>query len=350
MARYQEFIDSNFNSSSSEETNAKREISRIGITWAEELEDQGQYCLAAEKYLSAAGPSSAYDSYLTLFVRDNVTCSASDARLADDNCCYLCGTQQQAQGQHEAAIRMFSEVSGSSDNFDAAQAAIPAIYYSWAMDLKGQDRGADAIHKYATIVEKYPAWPTADKGDALLKGMGSPSLLPPLEQMLAEKRWQAASWLYQGLQKLYPSSSEAVAARQSFRTALEAYVREVAGGQHAALPDFTATAQPSGGRANVEIRNACPYTLTLLFVGAQVEVLTISPDPEARTYTKLDTIGLYWEPYHYQAASVDLEPGEYSIVAMVGDASISPHYGTDTFQADHSYSSWYYIVTTTVYL
>ena len=312
------------------------------IAWAESLEAQGDYCQAAGKFQMAS------DCVTTPFQWDSRTYYSTDTASVGDDCVCRCACELRDQGHYEAAIAEFATVSTSSDNYQAAQEAIPGCYYSWAMGLKDQNRNDEAVDKYVRILETYPKWPSAEKGNALLEKMTGPTLLASFRQMLAAERWEGTVWLYRALVASYPTGPETTEARRSLEQAVEALLANAAGGAYADLPGFSVVATPHSGLAEVYIRNACPNVLTVLFLGPQLEVMSILPDSRARSYLRSETTGPGWTPSAWESAVVRLEPGEYGILAMVSGSSDLRLYGTETFSSNASYTSWYYIVTTYV--
>lgn len=342
VARYRELIgrDSDLGARDIGGQDAMGGIFGAYVSWAEALDAQGDHCGASEKYRLAT------DCVTRPFEWNNKTYFTGEELEGADACYYRCGSDLQAAGRFDAALGQFSTIPASSDNYQAAQAAMPECYYSWAMQLKSQERHGEAIEKYVEILESYPKWPSPAKGDAVLSEMRGGTLLRSLEEMLDAQRWEGAAWLYQGLMDAYPTSAEADLGQKALREAVEAFVSKVAAGTHGTLPTFSVEPKSSHGLASIEIRNACPYALTVLLLGPRAEVVSISPDPHARAYRSTETTLADWEPSVWESRTVMLEPGEYSVVAMVGGSSIAPHYGTSVFEADSGYTSYYYLVTT----
>ncbi len=310
------------------------------VNWALELEARGEFCQAAEKYRAA------HDCVTAPFDWQNTTYYSTDALQVGGDCLFHCAGELQAEGRYEAAIAEFSGVPASSDNYQAAQEAIPECYYSWAMELKSQNRNGEAIDRYVKILETHPKWPSKEKSDALLRSLTSPALLASFQQMLGAARWEGTVWLYRALLASYPTSPEAAQARQSLEPAVQALLADASGAGYASLPGFSAVTNVSTDLAEVEIRNACPNILTLLILGPQLEVVSIMPDSRARSYSSSETTRRNWTPSAWEPATVKLQPGEYQILAMVSGSSTLRLYGTRSFESKLSYTTYYYIATT----
>jgi tetratricopeptide (TPR) repeat protein len=314
---------------------AEKALGALYITWAGELEGQGKYCQAIENYQAFIDGS-------FLISEDGEYYGRYDAEKALERCCYPCGRELQDRGDYEAAIEKFAEVSSSSDDYQQAQEAIPDCYYSWAMQLKNQGQYHEAIEKYISILERYPKWASEEKGDALLQDMSASYLLQSFMQILDEWRWEGAVWLCQAISNVYSASPEATQAQQALEEAVDAYVTEVASSEYAELPEFTVISELAGGLATIEIRNACPYILTVFFSGPESKAISIMPHPDAHTYL----FPPIFDPSPWQAGTIQMEPGEYQLAAKVSDPSIAPYYGTVSFASDEKNTCYFYILET----
>jgi len=71
-------------------------------------------------------------------------------------------------------------------------------------------------------------------------------------------------------------------------------------------------------------------------------MLYIGCHPEAYTYV----ITPFGNPTKYKQGTIQLQPGQYQVVARVSDTTIAPWYGTMTLTQDQKYTTYFYILRT----
>jgi len=339
IAYYQAFIDGEYLVSEDGEYfssyDAGDAIGSIYKAWAEELVSQGKYGEAIEKYQAFIDG----DYFLS---EDGGYFSSYYAEKLIEDYRYFWAQELESEGDYEAAIAQFSMVTYSSDYYEDAQAALPDCCYSWVTQLKSQGQYQQAVEEYVLVLEQYPttAWASSENGDKLLQGMPASELLQSMQQLLDEERIEGAAWVYAAILDLYPTSPQASSAQQILADAIDAYVSSIASGQHGELPSFTTASDPAGGSATVEIRNACPYVISVSFSGPETKALFIECHPEAFAYV----ITPFGNPSKYKVGTIQLQPGQYRIVARVSDTSISPWYGEMNLTQDQKYTTYFYIL------
>jgi predicted nucleic acid-binding Zn-ribbon protein len=238
--------------------------------------------------------------------------------------------------------RLESNIASLEEDYNSLM--VPLDLYEEAVALKEQEQYGLALEKCLEIVDNYPdsVWESA--ADNMLKETPPEQLFDEAFKLQEDENFDRAIRLYQAIVDYHSNSNYAEAAEKAI---VDCEVAKIAVAEHGELPSFESTGTVTAeGNAVVEVRNAAPYVLTILFSGPESKSITLKPHPEAKVYSSFITMLPGWYPKNWTQTTIELEAGTYKIAAKVDDPDVTPWYGEEDFNSDEKYEELFYVVQT----
>lgn len=303
--------------------------------WAGWLREKGDYGGAMERYLDLLDD----DRYGKDVIRDvPATCFEWAADLEEQ------GRFEEALEKYGLVVDNYSSYPYPDDYVSKAEESKPGCYYEWVSSLISEGRYDEALDKYSLLLDEYPDSEYAsEEASGILGGVPSGVLYAFASRYRDAEDYDLAIILYKAVTNFSPGSAEG---RDAERAAIETEIEKIYREKHGELPPPCKEADKElGGNCELVVINDTPYELTVLMKGPETRSIVVDASPNS-SIRVIPPMVFQRPPPEAERTKTILIPGSYEVAAKVSDPNVIPFYGEWSLEKDSEYSRWLYIIRT----